>query len=95
VRRLQCRRIVDAVTGHRDDLCVRLQRLNELELLLGHDAGEDVNATDDVAQRVLIHRIELGAGDYALTGGQADLPRDRLCRSRWSPVIITTRMPAI
>ena len=41
VRRLQRGGIVDAVAGHGDDLAVGLQRLDDAQLLLGHDARED------------------------------------------------------
>ena len=41
---LERRRVVDAVTGHGDDLAVRLERLDDAQLLLGHDAGEDRGA---------------------------------------------------
>ena len=40
VRRLERRRVVDAVAGHRDDLAVRLERVDDAQLLLGHDPRE-------------------------------------------------------
>ena len=39
---LQGRRVVDAVAGHADDAAGPLQRLDDLELMLGKDAGEAV-----------------------------------------------------
>ena len=41
MRGLERRRVVDAVAGHRDDLAVGLERVDDAQLLLGHDAGED------------------------------------------------------
>ena len=38
---LQRRRVVDAVAGHRDDLAIGLQRLDDAKLLFGQRAGED------------------------------------------------------
>ena len=34
-------RVIDAVAGHRDDLAIGLQGLDDAQLLIGHDAGED------------------------------------------------------
>ena len=47
---LERRRVVDAVAGHRDDLAARLERLHDAQLLLGHDAREDVDVADALAR---------------------------------------------
>src|SRR5476649_624468 len=41
MRRLQRGRVVDAVPGHGHDLTIRLQRVDDAELLLRHDPREN------------------------------------------------------
>ena len=67
VRRLERRRVVHAVAGHRDDLAVRLERLDEPQLLLGHDAREDAGRRSTRScSAASSMRVELGAGDDLL-----------------------------
>ena len=43
VRRLDRRRVVDAVAGHRDDVALLLQRLGEQDLVLRRDPADDAD----------------------------------------------------
>ncbi len=78
---LQRRRVVDPVAGHADDVAGALQRLDDLELVLGEDAGEAIRRLDR-RQRIGRHAIaedrvgddDVGA-ELELTG---NLLRDRL-----------------
>ena len=38
---LERRRVVDTVASHGDDFAIGFERLDDAELLLGHDTGED------------------------------------------------------
>ena len=46
MRGFERRRIVDAVASHRHDFAVRLERLDDAQFLLGHDAGENRRLAD-------------------------------------------------
>ncbi len=48
----QRRRIVDAVAGHADDVAGALEDLDDLELVLGEDAGEAVRGDDARGVRI-------------------------------------------
>ena len=58
----------------------RLQRLGDAHLVLGHDAREDDLAGERLLERVVVHLLEVGAGDDVRVGRRddADLARDRL-----------------
>ena len=43
---LQRRRVVHAVAGHRDDVALALERVDEPDLVLGRDARDDADAVD-------------------------------------------------
>ena len=76
---LQGGRVVDAVTGHRDDLAPRLQRTDEAQLVLGGHPGEDVGPGRDVGEVRVGHGGEVPAPDddrRAVEAGHADLNGD-------------------
>ena len=54
--------------------------LDEADLVLGRDAGDDADAVDLLDSLVVRHRAELRAGDRAAL--DAELLRDRLCGHR-------------
>ena len=64
MRGLQRRRVVDAVAGHRDDFAVRLQRVDDAQLLLRHDAREHVGHVDPLRELGVGQLRELGAGQH-------------------------------
>ncbi len=72
----QCRRVVDAVAGHGDDLAVGLQRGDDAQLVLGAGAGKDVAVADDAAQRVVVGGFQFGTGDDLERIGRADAHLD-------------------
>ena len=90
-------RVVHAVAGHGDDVAVGLERVDDAQLVLGRDARED---------RRLAHRSpraprRRGRSSSAPVSDRAPASRDARARRRsraavrgWSPVIMTTRMPA-
>ena len=55
---LQGRRVVDAVAGHGDDLASPLERLDELQLVLRRDAGEDAGRGNDSVQASGVEPLE-------------------------------------
>ena len=61
MRRLERGRIVDTVPGHRHDLAVRLERVDDTELLLRHDPREHGRGTDALGQRRFAQLIEFFA----------------------------------
>jgi hypothetical protein len=71
-------RVIDAVSRHRDDRAVRLQRLDQPKFMLGAGAGENGCRRQGAAKRRVVHRVDRVAGervDGALA--QAQLARDR------------------
>ena len=62
VRRLERGRIVDAVAGHRHDLAVRLERVDDAELLLRHDPREHGRRAHPLPIR-FAQLLEFFAGD--------------------------------
>ena len=46
VGRLEGRRVVHAVAGHRDDMALAPQDLDEADLVLGRDPGDDPDVVD-------------------------------------------------
>ena len=96
VGRLQRRRVVDAVAGHRHDVAVGLQRVDDAQLVRRRDARID---------RVLAHRLASAASSSWSSSAPVSarrrrgsaMPRSAAMRAAvrgWSPVIIMTRMPA-
>jgi hypothetical protein len=78
VCRFQGRSIVHPVTGHGYDLAVGLQGIDDPELLLGDDTGEDVDISDLPGQLLIRRRIQFRARDRPPPGLKADLPGDAL-----------------
>ena len=72
---LQSRSVVHAVAGHRDDVALSLQRLDEAHLVLGRDARDHADLVDGGVELVVGHRLELRAGDRL--AGDAELAGDR------------------
>ena len=72
---LQRGRVVHAVAGHRDDVRLALQHLDEAHLVLGRDARDHAHVADRASELVVGHRFELGAADRA--PGDAELAGDR------------------
>ena len=78
VRGLERGRVVDAVAGHRHDLAARLQRPHDPQLLLGHDAREDVDVANAARRSpASSSALELGARSTTSSGvAEADLAGD-------------------
>ena len=74
---LEGRRIVHAVAGHRHDLLVRLDRLDETELVLRAGAREDVDVADPLLQCRGIHFLDLCPGDCGSSVADAEHLGDR------------------
>ncbi len=81
MRGLQRRRIIDAVSGHRHHLAVGLERFDQAQLLLRHDAGEDLDFPDPAAQFARIEDFQFRPGQYGFMP-DADPARDGLRRAR-------------
>ena len=63
IRLFQCRRIVDPVSGNRDDLSHFLEQRNNTELMLRGDAGKDVLSSSQHGAQLLVgHLGNLGSG---------------------------------
>ena len=73
---LERRRVVDAVAGHPDDVALLAQDVDEVDLVLGRDTGDDADAVDLAHGFVVAQRAELGAGDRPAFDAQ--LVGDRL-----------------
>ena len=58
---LERRRVVHAVAGHGHDVALALQDVDEADLVLGRDAGDDADVVDLAIDLVVGHRGELGA----------------------------------
>jgi len=82
VGRFQGRGVVDPVARHSHDLASGLQGVDDAQLLLWDDAGDDVGRDEALPKLLLVHPIQLGAGDDLADGSQADLASDALCRGR-------------
>ena len=74
---LQGRRVIDAVTGHGDDVFLFLQHGHQADLVLRRHARHDADIRAASLQLGVAHRRELGAGQgHAL---------DALAHARWLP----------
>jgi len=67
---------IDAVTGHRHDLAIGLQRIDDPQFLLGHRAGEDRRRSHALFKIGVAHGFELGAGED-IAGLEIGLGGDR------------------
>jgi hypothetical protein len=56
-------RVVDAVSGHGDDVALALERAHDAQLVLRVDAGEHPHLLDDRVELAIRHGAQLGAGD--------------------------------
>ena len=97
VGRLERGGVVHAVAGHRDDLPVRLQRVDDAQLVLGRDAGVDRDVAH--APRPAPRRRVASSSAPVTTRERrpATMPRSAAMRAAvrgWSPVIMSTRTPA-
>ena len=63
---LQRRRVVHAVARHRDELALRLKRLDDADLLLGIDARVHAQMPHAVRQLRVAQAGELASGDEAI-----------------------------
>jgi hypothetical protein len=94
---LDRRRVVDPVAGHRHDLAaIGLQRLHDAELVLGVDPREHPHRRQHLAQAASSSLRNASPVSVRAPSSQspssARWPRAVI---GWSPVIITTRMPAL
>jgi len=92
--RLSAGRVVHAVAGHGYDVPAALQGRNDAELVGGRHACVDVDGLDAGIERSVVHEIELGARDRRGRDPRGRARGDGAPVAGWSPVIITTRMPA-
>ena len=69
---------IDAVTGHRHDLAIGLQRIDDPQFLPGHYAGEDRGQADALFKIGRAHGFELGAGED-IAGLEIGLGGNRTC----------------
>ena len=74
---LESRCIVHAVSGHCDDLIVRLDCLHKTELVFGARTREHVNVTDPLLQGGGIHLLNLSTSDRRLSVPDAEQLGDR------------------
>lgn len=79
---LERRRIVHAVTCHRDDFAVRLERLDETQLVFRPCTRIDVHRAHTSLQLIVGHRLQFCAGQHARLDIEACLSRDRQRRAR-------------
>ena len=96
VRRLERGSVVDAVARHRDDPPVRVERVDDPQLVLRRDAGVDRGLPHRGRARVV---VESPRARRPVTTREpaAAMPRSAAIRAAvcgWSPVIISTRTPA-
>ncbi len=83
VGRLERGRVVDAVAGHRDDAPVRVERVDDPQLVLRRDAGIDGHLPHGGRARVVVHRRQLAARDDARARrGDAEIGGDPRRRVR-------------
>ncbi len=76
VRRLERGGVVHAVSRHGDDLAVRLERVHETELLLRHDAREDVHPSHEALELRAVDPVEIGACGDLVRRRESRLPGD-------------------
>ena len=65
VRRAQGRAVVDAVAGHRDDMAVGLQRLDDVELVDGAHAREHMRLRRQRLEHLGLHLRDLPGFEHA------------------------------
>ena len=83
VGRLQRRRVVDAVAGHRHHLAAALKRLHDAQLVPGRDTGEHRGLKRGFIEAGLIQLVELDAGEHRCTWiDDAQIGRNARCRAR-------------
>ncbi len=75
VGRLEGRRVVHAIAGHRDDMALAPKDLDETDLVLGRDSGDDPDVVDPAISFLVRECGELGAGDRLAL--DAELAGDR------------------
>jgi hypothetical protein len=63
MRRFQRRRVIDAITGHGDDLAISFEGIDDAQLLLGHCASEDRRRSHAFCKIGIPHAFELGTGE--------------------------------
>ena len=76
MRGLERGRVVDPVTGHCDDFACRLERLDDPQLLFGHDAREHRHRLQALRQRRVVERRQIVACQH-VAFGNAGLARNR------------------
>ena len=77
MRRLERRRVVDAVAGHGDDFAVGLQRIDDAQLLFGHDPREHGCAFARAAPVRRSLSASSSLSGHEIVGVEAGLPGDR------------------
>ena len=90
---LQRRSVVDPVAGHRDDVALALQHVDEAHLVLGRDAGDDADAVHLLARAA----SSLSAANSVPVSARPSMPSWFAIAAAvvaWSPVIMRTRIPA-
>ena len=79
IGRLERRRVIHAVPGHRNHGAMRLECLDDAQLLRRHDAGEDADAGDGRRKLGLAHALNRRAVQHILAL-KPGLARDRAGR---------------
>jgi hypothetical protein len=68
VRLLECRRIVHPIAGNGDGAAGGPRGLNEPQLLLRRRTRDNVETGQRSPERLVIHRVEVRAGQYPFAG---------------------------
>jgi hypothetical protein len=71
--------VVDAIAGHRDDVALRLQGIDDAQLVRGRDTGIDRGVRTASAQFSVIQCVEIGTGEGA--GPGSTMPRSVAMRA--------------
>src|SRR5690348_10941972 len=74
---LECGRVVDTVSGHRDNFASLLQEFDDSQLLLRYDASENIHACQTCSQLVVSHSQKFATGEQNGLLGKARFVSNR------------------
>ena len=75
MRRLERRRVIDPVSGHRNDFACGLVGIHDPQFLFGHDPREHGHIIEKLGESGVVHRLQLRACQHFAIGN-ARLKRD-------------------